>query len=244
VKILAIDTATECCSAALLVDDRTLTRESLLERGHAGHVLPMIDELLAAAGVALASLSAIAFGRGPGAFTGVRLAASVTQGLAFGAGLPVVPVSDLRALAQRALGLDPAVDRVLVCSDARMREVYWACFARASDGRAAPVGDEQVADPARVRLPEEWYGTALGQAERATPQRRLCAVGSGFAAYPQLRTTVGAAAHSVLPGLLPHAREIATLAAAEVAAGRMYPPEEALPVYLRDDVIRPDAASP
>ncbi len=104
-RILALDTATENCSVALLIDGHLSARERLLGRGHAEHILAMIDELLQEAGVSLGTLNAIAFGCGPGAFTGVRLAASVTQGLAFGAGLPVVPVSDLRALAQRVLDL-------------------------------------------------------------------------------------------------------------------------------------------
>jgi len=245
-RILAIDTATENCSAALLIGARILARESVFERGHAEHLLPMVDELLAEAGVTLAALSAIAFGRGPGAFTGVRLAASVTQGLAFGAGLPVVPISDLRALAQRVLESEPTSERVLVCSDARLHEVYWGCFTRAADGLAAAVGDEQVGEPGRVRLPEDWYGTAHAQARNAAAvpaAPRLCAAGSGFAAYPRLCATVAAGAHRVLPELLPRAREIATLAAAEVAAGRVRPPEEALPVYLREDVTRPACAS-
>ena len=123
-KVLAIDTASASCSAALLLGEHLLQRERLLERGHAEAILPMVDELLAEAAVPLTALTAIAFGRGPGAFTGVRLAASVTQGLAFGAGVPVVPVSDLQAIAQRALDTERAIERVLVCADARMHEVY------------------------------------------------------------------------------------------------------------------------
>lgn len=221
-RLLALDTATPSCSAALLIDGRLIVREQLIERGHAEHILPMVDEVLAEGGVALSALSAVAFGRGPGAFTGVRLAASVTQGLAFGAGLAVVPVSDLRALAQRALEADPALDRVLVCTDARMREVYWGCFER-RDGLAQAVGDEHVSDPVAVALPAAWF--------------RLGGAGSGFSAYPQLRSRLGAALDSVQAELLPRAREIALLAAPEVAAGRVFPPEQALPVYLRDEVV-------
>lgn len=253
-KILALDSATESCSAALFIDGRVITREKRLERGHAGHILAMADEVLGEAGVALATLSAIAFGRGPGAFTGVRLAASVTQGLAFGAGLPVVPVSDLRALAQRVLGSDPDVARVLACTDARMREVYWGCFER-RDGLAAPLGDERLSKPDAVTLPGAWSRqvqasarsagrTAIGPA--AQPEEvalrlageRVCGAGRGFAAYPQLRAALQGALDSLREELLPGAAEIALLAAPEVAGGRVFPPEQALPVYLRDDIAR------
>jgi tRNA threonylcarbamoyladenosine biosynthesis protein TsaB len=230
VRILAIDTATESCSAALLLDDRLLQREQLLERGAAEAILPMVAELLHEAGMRLSMLSAIAFGRGPGAFTGVRLAASVTQGLAFGAGLPVVPVSDLQALAQRALDDTRAIERVLVCTDARMHEVYWGCFERSADGFARPWGEEHVTRPAAVTIPRSW-----GLPCEAVPGR-LAGVGSGFTAYLPLRDALG---HGViLGGLLPRAVEVARLAVNELAAGRIFPAEQALPVYLRDDVAR------
>lgn len=227
-KILALDTATEACSAALFVDGSLIVREDEFERGHAEHILKMIDAVLAAGGTNLETLDAIAFGRGPGGFTGVRLAASVTQGLAFGASLPVVPVSDLAAVAQRVLDLEPSEERVLVCNDARMREVYWACFQRRED-LAEAVTAEAVSPAQAVTLPESW---------RDAP---FSAAGRGFSAYPELQQRWGAQARDVYPGLLPHAREIARLAAAEVAAGRTRPAGEALPVYLRDDVARPSS---
>ena len=246
-RILALDTATENCSAALLIDGQVNARERLLERGHAEHILPMVDELLAESGIALTTLSALAFGRGPGAFTGVRLAASVAQGLAFGAGLAVIAVSDLRALAQRALEEDATVARVLACMDARMHEVYWGCFERSAGGLAEAIGEERLSKPADVHLPQEWHsraaagarlerGAAVADPAAEVAAWRLCAAGSGFAAYPELRAAAAARADSVRERLLPAAREIALLAAPEVAAGRLLPPEQALPVYLREDV--------
>ena len=233
-RILALTTATENCSVALLIGRRLIAREQLLAHGHAEHILPMADELLREAGVSLGELSAIAFGRGPGSFTGVRLAASVTQGLAFGAGLPVVPISDLRALAQQVMELDAAVTRVLVCNDARMHEVYWGCFERAAGGAvAAAAQEEQVGRPATVTLPASWSGV----------ERAVHAAGSGFAAYPELRSALAGHLDRVHDGLLPRAAEIARLAAREVACGRVLPAEQALPVYLRDDVAHATGGS-
>jgi tRNA threonylcarbamoyladenosine biosynthesis protein TsaB len=225
-RILALDTATEACSVALLADGRTVTRELETERGHAERILPMIDEVLTAGGVSLAQLDAIAFGRGPGAFTGVRLAASVAQGLAFGAGLPVVPISDLAAVAQRVLEADAQTQRVLVCNDARMHEVYWACFERDACDLATRVGEERVSTPGDVTPPAGWRDAMVVGA------------GRGFRAYPDLRTRL-AARLAAVHDLLPRAAEIVRLAAAQVTAGRVVRPEEALPVYLRDNVATP-----
>ncbi|MBX5462720.1 MAG: tRNA (adenosine(37)-N6)-threonylcarbamoyltransferase complex dimerization subunit type 1 TsaB [Steroidobacteraceae bacterium] len=230
-KILAIDTATEACSAALLIENRLITREREFERGHAEHILPMVDEVLAEAGLSLAATDALAFGRGPGGFTGVRLAASVAQGLAFAAGLRVVPVSDLAAVAQQAFDRDSTVSRVVVCNDARMREVYWACFERGEDGLAAPVGPEHVSPPASVALPAQWTGAVAGTQ----------AVGRGFRAYPELRQAFESRVQGFHDTLLPRAAEIARLAVRDVRAGRLCAPEDAIPVYLRDDVARPPA---
>jgi tRNA threonylcarbamoyladenosine biosynthesis protein TsaB len=228
VRILALDTATENCSAALLIDGRLRALEAHIARGHAERILPMVDELLRAAAVPLTALTAIAFGRGPGSFTGVRLAASVAQGLAFGARLPVVPVSDLRAIAQRALELPGASSRVLVCSDARMQEVYWGCFERGVDGLGFEVTPERVGPAATVKLPVDWEAG-----------ERPWGAGTGFMAYAELAEALGERLSAVHKGLLPRAEEIARLAVVEAQAGRLFEPEQALPVYLRDDVAEP-----
>jgi tRNA threonylcarbamoyladenosine biosynthesis protein TsaB len=233
-KILALDTATENCSAALLIDASLNAREVEIERGHAERILPMIDELLSQAHVTLTELDAIAFGRGPGSFTGVRLAATVTQGLAFGASRGVAPISDLQAVAQRAFSMDVTLTRVLVCNDARMREVYWACYERGDDGRARLEGEERVSKPDEVRLPTAWPNAT--------------AVGRGFAAYEGiLRTTLPAVPlPSPFAVLLPRASEIAVLAVPAVLTGQLVPPEAAIPIYLRDNVahVAPSAKGP
>lgn len=220
-KILALDTATELCSVALLIDEHMIVRELKSARGAADHILPMIDAVLAEAGVALGSLDAIAFGRGPGGFTGVRLAASVTQGLAFGAGLSVVPISDLAAVAQRALDLNATATRVLVCNDARMQQVYWACFERSSIEsvpHALLLGEERVGAPEDVTV---------------APGEPVVGAGCGFKVYPQLRARVTVA----YDDLLPRAAEVARLAAHAPRIG----PEGAVPIYVRDEVARPQS---
>jgi tRNA threonylcarbamoyladenosine biosynthesis protein TsaB len=229
-KLLALDTATENCSAAVLAGGLLHQREEELGRGHAERILAMVDELLRDTGLTLGALDAIAFGRGPGAFTGLRLAASVAQGLAFGAGVPVVPVSNLQALAQRVLDEQPGAGRVLACSDARMQEVYWGCFARGPDGFAQAAGPERVSPPGDVRLPDGWAAATVHGA------------GRGFAAYAVLGEALQlAATHHAL---LPRAAEIVRLAVPEVLAGRVLAPELAHPVYLRDDVARPQVVAP
>ena len=234
-KILALDTATENCSAALLIDGKLTAREVEFDRGHAEHILPMIDLLLIEAGLRLAEVDVIAFGRGPGGFTGVRLAASIAQGLAFGAGLPVVPVSNLAALAQRAFDLAFSPERVVVCSDARMQEVYWGCFQLAENGLGKVLGAEHVGPPQSVRLPDAWA---------EVPPRSVAGIGRGFRAYPVLSELLGPRVAVARDDLLPRAAEIARLAALDAAAGRLLKPEEAIPVYLRDDVARPRGEPP
>jgi tRNA threonylcarbamoyladenosine biosynthesis protein TsaB len=222
-KILALDTATEACSVSLCIGDRVIDRYVELERGHAEQLLPMVDSVLAEGGIALGALDAIAFGRGPGGFTGVRLAASVAQGLAFGAQVGVVPISDLAAVALRVVQLDPAVRRVLVANDARMKEVYWAWFE--VDGALTP-GTEHVSAAAEVLLP----------ADIGAP---WAAAGRGLKAWPDLAERSRAAGAALHPDLLPRASEILTLARPAVAAGQILDPADALPVYVRDRVAQP-----
>ena len=236
--LLALDTSTEACSAALGVclpgePERVLTRAAEAPRGHAELILPMVESLLAEAGLSLSSLGAIAFARGPGSFTGLRLAAAVTQGLAFGAGLPVLAVSTLRASALQALQRAPSATHVLVCNDARMGEVYVAAFARGAGGLPEPLGPESVCPPSSVVMPATsgvWVGA-----------------GHGFRAYPQLEQAAPASSRpgearpgftEIFADLLPQAREVLPLARAEWVAGRLLKPAEAQPVYLRDDVAK------
>ena len=229
-KLLALDTSTEWCSVALWNDAASCWRAVRAERGHGEQVLQLIDELLSQAALSPTQLDAIAFGCGPGAFTGVRLAASITQGLAFSAGLPVMPVSTLRAIAQQALWppVTPAPAAapigVLVCQDARMGEVYWGGFVR-SGGVAIANTSEAVASPASV----------LSATRHWLAQQPACGAGSGFAAYADLAAGLNPRLSPVYAELGPHAREIALLAAHAGLAAAL-PPEQAQPVYLRNDV--------
>jgi len=228
-KLLALDTASAQCSAALLYDDRVCSRSTVTARDHATLILPMIDALLAEAGMKLQQLDGIAFGRGPGSFTGVRIAAAVTQGLAAGADLPVLPVSDLRALAAQARRLAPGAGtssgHVLACMDARMGEVYWGVFEDSDALPAAPGWSEAVSAPAA--LPEGLRGTL----------RR--AAGRGLSAHPTLPEWLGLPSSACLPDAEPHALDVAALAALDIAGGHAWLDAlAAQPVYLRDQVAQ------
>jgi tRNA threonylcarbamoyladenosine biosynthesis protein TsaB len=224
VKLLALDTATELCSAALWLDERLTAREATRPRGHGELILPMVAQLLAEAGMALAQLDAIAFGRGPGAFTGVRLAVSVAQGLGFSVDLPLIPISDLRAVAAQVLLSPQAPPCVLVCQDARMEEVYWGCYERSAQ-LCTLVGNESVGAASGVTLPARWKDVTVAGA------------GSGFLAYGSALSQTGHLLVATYPKLLPRALEIAQLAARDGMECAI-PAEQAQPVYLRDDVAR------
>jgi len=215
--ILAIETSSELASCALFVDAHVLSRESGGVRTHSQSVLPMVQELLAEAGIELADCDAIAFGAGPGSFTGVRTACGVAQGLAFGAELPVIPLVTLAAMAE-ACRARTGASEVLAVLDARMNEVYWAQY-------RYDAGWTTVVAPV-LSAPD---------AVRPLAVDGLAACGNGFAAYPQAFEGKAFAGGAHLD-IVPHARDLAALAAPALAAGQALPAADAQPLYLRNKV--------
>jgi len=217
-RVLALDAATEACSVALLTDQGLTGRWAEVGRGHAQQILGMVEAVLAEGGVSLSVLDGIAASVGPGAFTGVRISVSVAQGLAFGAGLPVVPITTLEALALQVI--DEDTQQALACLDARMGEVYWGCFVADPARGVAALGALTVGPPEQVRFP------GAG---------RYRGVGRGFAAYPALGRLAGIDPEVSAEGL-PDARHMARLGALRLAAGERLDPAELQPQYLRDKV--------
>lgn len=220
-KLLALDTATEACSCALYIEGACEELHELAPRRHAELILPMVTHLLEAAGLSLFQLDGIAFGRGPGSFTGVRIAAGVAQGLALGADVPIASVSTLMALAQggyRTFG----EEKVLVAIDARMQQVYWGGYRIATHGIMTTVIPECVKAPHHIPVPDTtgWYG-----------------VGSGWRVYHDaLYQRLASTTHGQAATLTPHAQDIAVLGAESLAQGGGLAPEEALPIYLREGI--------
>lgn len=222
-NLLAIETATEACSAALYLDGEIREHYQIAPREHTALILPMVDALLTEAGLSPAQLDAIAFGCGPGAFTGVRIATGVVQGIAFAADLPVVPVSTLATLAQGARR-EFGWEKVAAAIDARMAEVYWGSFEADSEGVMQAAGEERVCPPQQVPLLDghQWHG-----------------IGSGWHSYnTELGQRQGVAMIDAIGDYYPHARDVATLAVAAHARGEAVSAEQALPRYLRDQVVQ------
>jgi tRNA threonylcarbamoyladenosine biosynthesis protein TsaB len=216
-RVLALDTATEACSVALLTNDGLLGRSAEVGRGHAEQILDMVNAVLAEGGVSLAMLDGIAASIGPGAFTGIRISVAVAQGLCFGANLPVVPVTTLEALALQAM--HGGTDHALACLDARMGEVYWGCFATDAARVLIGCGAPRVGPAAQVKLPDAG---------------RYRGIGRGFAAYPELAALPRL--ELVLAHALPDAREMARIGATRLLAGAGMDPADLRPQYLRDKV--------
>ncbi|MEQ1662933.1 MAG: tRNA (adenosine(37)-N6)-threonylcarbamoyltransferase complex dimerization subunit type 1 TsaB [Thiobacillus sp.] len=211
-KLLVLDTSTEWCSAALWLNGELIVRRELAEQRHSSLLLPMVDELLHETELNLRALDGLAYGAGPGSFTGLRIACAVTQGLALGADLPVVGVSTLASMAEQCGG-----DRVLTVLDARMAEVYWAAYQReGADWRA--VVEPQLALPASVALPDDhsWAGT-----------------GNGFVLLDEQQRLVLARLDEAI---MPDAAAMAPLAARAFARGEAFDAALAAPIYLRDKV--------
>lgn len=217
-NLIALETSTEACSVAVVRGQLLAERFEIAPRRHAELALPWADALLAETGLARGALQAVAVGRGPGAFTGVRLGVSLAQGMALALGIPAICVSTLAALAMRAEAEEGA--RVLAAIDARMGEVYWAAF-EIRNGLPHPLTDEHVAAPASVAVEgTSWQG-----------------VGTGFAAQDgALAQSLATHMLSVDAQALPHAADVARLALAAHARGEAVAPERLEPAYLRNNV--------
>lgn len=222
-KLLAVETSTDACSAALFIDGQIEQRFALAPREHTKLILPMIDELMAAAELRPQQLDAVAVSRGPGSFTGVRIAGGVVQGIAFGADLPVVPVSTLAAIAQGFFNQQLDADLAFTAMDARMDEIFWGCFHRNHLGLADLLGSEAVTPAAEVVFPDSpGYG-----------------VGSGWAVYQDiLSTRLAGLVQGQVSEIWPEAACVAQLAAFGFANGQAVSVEQAMPVYLRDKVAK------
>lgn len=219
-KILALDTSTDACSAALLLGDQLTDRFVIEPRRHTHLLLPMVEELLAEAGVALNSLDAIAFGRGPGSFAGIRIATGAAQGLALAADLPVVPVSTLKAIAWAE---GEGSGSLLTVLDARMDEVYW-CAWQWQDGEPVALVEEQVCAPAQIHLPLE------------SPVRPFVGLGSGWCYRERMPAELVRQVREIKAEVYPQASAMAQLAQRAFKQGAAMAPDDARPVYLRDQV--------
>lgn len=228
VTLLALDTATEACSVALLRGGEKTHLAQFAQREHTKHILPMVDEILAQAGIMLHQVDALVFGRGPGSFTGVRIGAGIAQGLAFGAELPVIPVSNLAAMAQAAY-VQYQAENVLTAIDARMNEVYFAQWqaqkVRSDFGEFLdwqPIIAEQVCSPSKAieQVAQQYHEDAV-------------LAGTGWAAYPELNeANLGKATEITLPSAL----YMLDLALPKWFAGETISPLEIEPIYLRNEV--------
>ena len=217
-KILAIDTATEACSVALLDQGQCHEIFEIIPRQHTERVLPMVDELLKEAGISLTQLDALAFNCGPGSFTGVRVGTSVAQGLAFSCDLPVIPVSSLATLAQLAFRVEKK-EKVLSAIDARMNEIYWGCF-QLESGLMKLMAEEKVSPVTEIIKQGEWH-----------------CQGSGWDSFQsELNQSALVNITSFTPQCFPHAQDVAVLAADLYMQDKIVCAEDAVPSYIRDEV--------
>lgn len=245
-NILAIDTATPACSVALTNGDEVLARHKLASREHTQLLLPMVDDVLAEGGMALSQIDVIAFTAGPGSFTGIRIGFGVVQGLAFGADIPVLPVSSLETLAHtaiRKLGIQQEVQieearlelqkknpekefcdlTIVPMLDARMDEIYWAQFQLPTESEVP--SDLQRSCVDSLSSPEE----TCNEVNRSSA---VIVVGDGW----NYSDRIGLEPTIVDATLLPEAQDILTIATPLIQAGKAVPVEQASPIYLRDKI--------
>lgn len=225
-RLLALDTSSLACTVAVLNDGALVERHEEQERAHTRLLVPMIRTVLAQAGLALAELDAIVLGNGPGSFIGMRIAASVTAGLAYGAGLRVVPVSSMAAL---AADIGDEGDIVTVAQDAHMQEVYLGIYERYGDGLARPLIDEYLQGQAEI---EALAGYAPG-----------IAAGFGWQRYPALLSLNAGRFVSVSDQHCPRASALLRLGAEAFAAGKAIAPADIEPAYLRHTVAQKPVAA-
>jgi len=251
-KILAIDTSTEACSAALLIDGEVTSQYQLAPREHSRLILKIIDKLLADANVPVKSLDAIAFGRGPGSFMGLRISAGVVQGIAFAHDIPVIPISTLKTMAQRAYE-KTSIENILVAIDARMDEVYWAAYSLLSQQWITD-GEECVISPDKIQLPtmlsnQDITWVAAGSGWGSYAERLLAVVDKGQGALSdkelgQKQFKQKQFKHEkfkpaeILVDCFPSAEVMVKLAVQEFEAGNTITAAHAIPVYLRNDVAK------
>jgi tRNA threonylcarbamoyladenosine biosynthesis protein TsaB len=219
INILALDSATEACSVALLTGQGVTQQFEVIGRGHAEHLLPMIEAVLSQSEMAIEQVDLFAYGAGPGSFTGIRIGAAMMQGLALARGKKLVAVSSLAALAAQYSG------KVLAVIDARMDEVYHALFDIDEDGYPAQCSVAGVASPSDIQLPH------AGE---------IIAVGSGWDRYSEVFKSICPEKLTIrgIDSGFPHAQAIARLALHEYRKGNAVDPADALPEYVRDNVAK------
>ena len=222
IKILALDTATAACSVALSINGEVRQRFEIAPRQHAELILPMVEQLLAEAGLHLTQLDAIAFGHGPGSFMGVRIATGIAQGLSFGADLPLIPVSTLQVLAQTAYQ-KTADSNLLVAWDARMHAVYWGAYCLGADQIMQPIQADALSAPDKVFLPTE---------------KKWSAAGNGWLAYQAELTAILDNCQTIDTDIYPQADALIRIAEVLYHQGKRSTALEVEPVYLRDEVAK------
>lgn len=224
-KVLAVETSTEACSAALHIDGEVHERFEIAPREHTKLILPMIDSLMAEAELKPQQLDGLAFSRGPGSFTGVRISTGVIQGIAMGADLPVVPVSTLAAIAHHFLKSSD-VNCAYTAMDARMGEIFWGVYQKDQQGFAELIGEEAVTLAENIIF----------------PQQKGVGIGSGWGVYPdQLSQCLGNLLQAIEVDHLPRASAIVDLGVMGIAKNQAVAVENAMPVYLRDKVAKKES---